>query len=520
MVKHIKRISIYILFGILLILIALIGLQFYAKKEIMKVLSEKLPPHIHVTYEKLDLNLFLGEAQLYNFVLKFYNGEDKLYTAITGENLVLGGTSYWKYFRKDTLQFDTFSVTTPEILHYPSRIDTKSDSIPNSTKPFPAIFVNKIELKDGNISILRESADSLKVGVNQINLVIEQVSINNQTLENKIPITYNNIKLTLEDLFFDIGKFETLHAEKLNIKSHKVAINNFTIRPKYDKMELSKKITIERDHIFFETDSILLHQLDYGFRENRFFINLDSLELIKPVLAAYRDKRLADDASSKPMYSAMVRKLPFDIDIPKLVIHGGKIDYDELPEQGGLPGHLEFDALEASILNISNFGQKDKITEIDIHALFMNHAEYHMQWSFNTNKETDEFLVLGSLKDFDAKSVNTFLTSALRSRVDGKIQELYFTINGNKVSSKGDMKMRYSNLSFIVLDKDRREVNKLLSTLGNMLVSNDSKNGAEQGFRYSEIEVERAQNKSFFNYLWLNVSDGVVRILTGSGKRK
>ncbi len=520
MVKKGKKISIFILSGLLIFLIAGLGIQFYATKKIKKVLSEKLPPHIHITYEKLNLNLFLGKAQLNNFSLKIHNREAEIHTSLKGENLVLEGMSYWKYFRKDTLQFDTFSIDMPEVKHYPYLTETKSDTLPNSPKPFPSIQINTLKLIDGKISVIQDSLDSLKLGVNGINLAIEHVQVNNQTLLDKVPFGYDTIDLSLEELFLDIGKFETLQADKLNLKDKRLAINNFSINSKYDKKELSKKITIERDHISFETDSIVLHQLEYGFREKRFFVSLDSLELIQPVLAVYRDKRLPDDTKPKPLYSAMIRNLPFDIDIPKLAIHGGKIDYEELPEQGGTPGHIEFDTMEASIQNISNVGSKDKITEIDIHTVFMNHAEFHMNWTFNIFKESDEFLVLGSLKDFDTKSVNAFLTSGLRSQVEGRIQELYFTINGNKISSQGDMKMRYSNLSFTVLDKDRKGVNKFLSTLGNLFVSSDSKKGTETGYRYGEIKAERAQDKSFFNYLWLNVSDGVLRILTGSGKKK
>lgn len=520
MAANLKRIPILVLLGLLAVLGLFLGLQQFAKAELKKVLSDKLPPHIQVTHEQLHLNLFTGKAQLANFSIKINNKDAKLHTILNAENIVLTGISYWKYFAKDTLQFDLFSIQKPELRHYPYLMEEEKDTSAQDYKKIPSIKINKIEIVDGIASIMQDSADSLNISLSQINLVMHHVHLNKKSLQNKVPIGYNNLQLSLEELFVNMGDFETMSVRKLDIKHHKLTVSNFSIQSKYDKKELSKKATIERDHISFETDSIVLHQLDFGFRKNRFFISSDSLELIKPNLAVYRDKRLADDPKSKPMYSAMIRNLPFDIDIPKLAIHDGRIDYDELSDQGGIPGHLEFDALEASILNISNYGPKDRITEIEIQTLFMNHAKFHMKWTFNVHNESDEFLLLGSLKDFDTKSVNSFLTSGIRATVDGKIQELYFTINGNKVSSNGEMKMKYSKLNFNVLDKDRKGVNKFLSTLGNLFVSSDSKKGTEKGYRYGEIKAARAQNKSFFNYLWLNVSDGVVSILTGSGKKK
>lgn len=95
---------------------------------------------------------------------------------------------------------------------------------------------------------------------------------------------------------------------------------------------------------------------------------------------------------------------------------------------------------------------------------------------------------------------------------------MYFTISGDAISSTGDIKMKYEDFEFAVLKKDRLGVNKFLTFLGNLFI-NDGSNSDAAGFRYGHIEATRDPTKSFFNYLWLNVQDGMVNTMLGKGKK-
>ncbi len=99
------------------------------------------------------------------------------------------------------------------------------------------------------------------------------------------------------------------------------------------------------------------------------------------------------------------------------------------------------------------------------------------------------------------------------------MQQMYFTVSGTKQKSAGDLKIKYNNFKFKVLKKDRLGVNKLLTKLGNLLIKKDSKQNPSN-FRYGEIEVERNPSKSFFNYLWINVENGLLDALTGKGVKE
>ena len=62
------------------------------------------------------------------------------------------------------------------------------------------------------------------------------------------------------------------------------------------------------------------------------------------------------------------------------------------------------------------------------------------------------------------------------------------------------------------------KINKFLTSIGNIFVSNRSKTNAG-GYRYGDINADRIVTKSFFNYLWINLKSGIVSTLTGSGEK-
>ena len=97
---------------------------------------------------------------------------------------------------------------------------------------------------------------------------------------------------------------------------------------------------------------------------------------------------------------------------------------------------------------------------------------------------------------------------------------MYFTISGDEHVANGDVKMRYNDFKFKVLEKNGLKINKVLTFIGNLFIDDGSKTD-ENGYRYGDIEnVKRNQNKSFFNYLWISLQEGLLHLLSGNGKKK
>ena len=148
----------------------------------------------------------------------------------------------------------------------------------------------------------------------------------------------------------------------------------------------------------------------------------------------------------------------------------------------------------------------------------MGAAPIKVDWTFYTKNEVDLFKASGVIKNFETTAINSFLEPNLRAKAKGTINELYFTFSGDSYVSNGDMKMKYQDFEFLILKKDRLGVSKILTAIGN-LFTNDGSNTDDNGYRYGAISVNRDATKSFFNYLWINVQDGIISTLTGNGKK-
>jgi hypothetical protein len=148
----------------------------------------------------------------------------------------------------------------------------------------------------------------------------------------------------------------------------------------------------------------------------------------------------------------------------------------------------------------------------------MENSPIELDWNFDINDMEERFTVSGTISDFNAPSINSFLESTMNYRVEGFVHKLYFTSGGNKVQASGDLEMNYRDFDLIVMKEDGSGVNKLLTVIGDILVK-ENKDNEDPGFRYGQIDAKRDPTKSFFNYLWLNIRSGIKSSVTGDGEK-
>ena len=73
-----------------------------------------------------------------------------------------------------------------------------------------------------------------------------------------------------------------------------------------------------------------------------------------------------------------------------------------------------------------------------------------------------------------------------------------------------DFSLKYDDLKVVIYKGNKRvEKNKFLSAIGNLIVKDDS----NKELKTVKIEVKRNQEKSFYNFLWISIADGLKQIL-------
>ncbi|MBU3027621.1 hypothetical protein [Zobellia galactanivorans] len=521
---HLQRTKRNIFRGLLMLLaflvVVIIGAQWMAKDAIAGFLKNELPSRIQLDYEDIEVNVLTGSAKLKMIALKV-GTQDSLRDGTAKINaLEVVGLGYWQFLVHQKITLRTLYIERP-ILTYGLK-DKESDTTRRGKHPLgnvQALEVGSIKVVDGDVTLYKDQSDSVALKLDSVNIEISDVATDASRIVTKLPVTYSSLGFSGASLMADLGPYETLGVSKVEIKHGALVISDLALKSKYSKKELSWHLHKEHDFIDLKIPELSFENMELGYSENKYRLRTGIAVMKGPDLELYRDKLLPDDTERKKLYSEALRELPIQLDIPKIEISGGHIAYSERVNTETAPGKINFAEVSAQILHVQNIPGKKVKTSVEAKALLMNEAPITLNWSFDTQKKSDAFLASGTVKGFNPKNLNPFLESNLRVRARGDIQELYFTVSGDAVSSLGDMKMKYEDFEFSVLKKDRLRINKLLTAIGKVFV-NDGSNTDENGYRYGGIEAQRDPTKSFFNYLWLNVSDGLTSTIIGNGKNE
>ena len=484
-------------------------------------LSDKIPRHIQLDYEKVAINIFTGTLEMNELTVDIFDSQTLEHlNSIAIDEVLMKGLNYRGYFVNKTMEWDDVLVVNPRIAQYPAEIE-KGDRDAGQKEVFdpgnPWHF-KKMRIQNGSYARLGKGQARPGITVEEFNATLEGCRLDLNSIGNIFPLEFNDLTFSLQDYYMILGDYETLSIGNLEIEDKVLVAKQLTVKTTYGKQELSSKISRERDHIRLEIPDFRINNPSLGSKDSMVYVAADSVFFERPRLEVYRDKLVADDPNHKKMYGRLLRELPFLLDLPRVEVQNGYVGYEEKTDPQAKAGRIIFNNLNARLLNVSNTYESPLKTEILAGAQFMDDAKVELDWSFDMNDPEEFFIAKGSFIDFNASSINPFLESNMRSRIEGYVNSMYFTVSGNAANSSGEMKMKYRDLDFVILKEDRSGINKLLTTIGSIFVK-QNQNKEAPDFRYGQIEAERDATKSFFNYLWLNVRAGVKSTLTGNGRK-
>jgi len=521
MQKTKKRLRNALFVSATLLLVILFILQLRAAVAVENYLDRKLPSHIALKYDDIDVNVLRGKVELNDIDLNISNRDTAIaHTTAHIEKLSLDGFGYWNFWALNTISAKKLRLVGPQVKYFLQNRTKPKDTVHNGiVNLLKQIKLNKLVVENGYLIMYQEKPDSILVKAPKINFSVSDLETGPEIIREMMPLTYGDYDFDSRKIMVDLGSFEKLNISRINIKDDNLVVDSLVVLSKYNKKELSRKVVVERDHINLNIPQINFDSIGFGFDKRTFYLSSSLGTFKSPELALYRDKLVADDLSEKRLYAEILRKLPLKLNLRTLSFDNGKVIYEERVDPDGRPGKIVFQNFDATIDNISNTYAKGNYTKVHATAKLMGDSKMNLNVKFDFNDLNDRMYASGSVENFDSKNLNQFLSNNLGARANGKIDRLFFTIDGNKNKSRGNMKMQYRNFKFSVLREDGLGVNKVLTAIGNLFVNDGSKTDTD-GFRHGKIEVERDLTKSYFNYLWLNVRDGIVHTLIGDGEKK
>lgn len=490
--------------------------------KIENFLANSLPENIKVEYEDLDFSILSGSLKLAKPKLTMFGKTtDSIILMNKMTSLEVSNVGYWNYLVNDKITIESIQFNEPNITYRYNKLVESEDYEITEEKTFKQpVNVKKFQIVNGNASMFEFENDTLLLKLNSFNVELQDIHLDEKTSSQKVPFNLGSYSLGFDQLFYRMNKFDDLKIGKSKISADKTILNNFKLYTKYSKQELSRMISVERDHMDLTVDKITLQHEEFGYQQDSiFYFRSPNVEFSNPVFNIYRDKLQNDDETVKSLYSKMLRELKFDLTLSEVLLKNGTINYSEKvkPESGA--GEISFTKMNVTIKNLGNTFASSEKTNLDIDAIFMKSTPIKVNWYFDVNNVNDQFIFKAEIGRLPGEDLNPFIVPNLKVKFEGELIKTYFTVDGNFHNSTVDLRSSYTDFKVNILDKEGKSKNKFLSTVANLFIKKDT-DSEDDNFRdATKKSVERDKTKSVFNFLWLNAQAGLLSALTGDGKK-
>jgi hypothetical protein len=505
---------------IVLALILNIGLNYWIRKQLPVIINENNNSPYQITYKTLEVALFDGNAIAKEITvvpkssLKKTDVKAGIYTTI--QSIKIEGISAWSILFSKRIVAKKIVINKPEIILFKDNDRALND--PNSIRdkvvaPFKnTISVSDIYLLNSSLQIISTTDNKASLIVHNLSMQLDGILLDDTTLKEKIPFTYKNFEIDCDSIYYRANEFYHLTAKKIHTDKSDLKIADFRMIPEYDRGEFVRRIPKEKDIYTINAQEIKINNMNWGFKDSVFYFNSTNVFLEKVFANIYRPKMPPDDLSKKHLYNKLLRDIKFPLHVDTLAIRESTLEYEEEKTFEKGAGLLSFNKFNMFVTDInSGYGHKKlPDVKITVNCRFMNVSPMKVNWRFNVMDVSDGFNIKGSIFQFPANRLKPFTKPYMNASVEGMLNEVYFNFSGNDVKSKGDFAIKYDDIKVTLYQKKNpKKKNKFLSAVGNLFVKNDS----DEKVVEAEVEVERIPEKSFYNFFWRNIGEGLKKTL-------
>lgn len=453
--------------------------------------------------EKLQMNDFeLKSVPDFKTWESQFKNQKSLYN-IKGKSLVLASLA----IGKNKLALKGAQLISPEII-----IRNRNQSVQKAVKSKKTFDLNldNISLVNAAVSVLKSNGEK-SLSVNELNANVKGFLMNSETANNKLPFSWEDYNITGKRFFYDAGKYYHLTMASFHTNPSEIDIEYFKMVPKVTRSEFVRMIPMENDLFNLSATRVQLSGLQWKFEKDQPDVLVNYAKFTQVDANIFRSKIPKDNPKEKPLYSKLLRSIKFPLLVKNLDLIQSKLVYEEdKPDTNG-PGKVIFTQFNMNVKNINSNKRKGEKTEVPIaiHCQFMDASPMQVNWNFDTANRHDDFTIKGSIGKLPAADITPFIKPYMNITATGTITSLNFDFRGNNDRMTGTFRIKHKDLKVNLLDKDTKKKKNILSAVANLLVKKDSEKFPES----VDIEVERNKQRSFFNFYWKGIEDGLKKTL-------
>jgi hypothetical protein len=516
----IKKIIIVILSLVAALILINFGLNYWLNKQLPKMITDKNSTSYTITYKDLKIDLLSKNIKASSIVIapkpKQQDSlkEIKIYTKIA--TISIEDFNVWDILFNDRIKAHTVTISNPNVVLFKDeqqQTNASEDLSSHVVKPFQKIIiVSNIILKHGSLKIVKAQSKKPLLTIANLNLKLDGIVVTDQLLKKKIPFSFQEYAIATDSSYYRINDSYHITTKEIVTTNKALNIKDFRLIPDYSRQEFTKRLTKEKDLFTVHSKLIKISNMDWGFKNDKLFFKANSVLLDQLSANIYRNKLPEDDLSTKPLYSKLLRDLQFPLQVDTLLVRNSLLVYEEEIDFTKGPGILRFNNFNLKATNIQSGYLQKKLADvtINIDCKFMKDSPFKLNWKFNVLDQKERFKLHGVVSNLQTNDLSSFTKPYINASTKGTFDKLEFRINGNNYNSFENASLKYHDLKVTLYRKAAPEKKSVLkSALANLIVKNDSDGKTIA----TTATVERVPEKSFFNFLWLNIVAVLKQIL-------
>ena len=229
-----------------------------------------------------------------------------------------------------------------------------------------------------------------------------------------------------------------------------------------------------------------------------------------------QDKPDSRDTSGFLMPNEILSSIKGNLQVDRLSITNGRLQYAERFAVGAKPAIVTFDSMQVSAEGIVNHGPRGAAIVVHAQTKFEKAGTMKLNITIPVVSRECSFQYSGSLSGMDLRALNSFLEVSDHMRIkSGVLEEASYEINVVSGRASGTVSGIYRGLTLASIDKESGSENGFSDRVTSFIANTFTirKNNVPGAMKIGVVDYTQVRDDPFFQYDWFALRTGVRNVL-------
>lgn len=313
------------------------------------------------------------------------------------KKITIHGVHFFTFFSKKDLIADLIEIDSPDIIINQKKNDKIKKKKIKTYDIGKSIQINNFILKDGKLQLFISENHKKIVSLNNLNINLSGVIWDIANTEKRIPITFKNEKLSVDNIFYQLNDLHYLKLAKIKTDNGNIEAEKIEIKSDITPEQFKQDNYLQKSLINIQVPAAEIKKLNWGYDSlGIFYVTSSKIEVDSTQILISSKNKIS---KNKITTSYIDRIIPFNLRIDTIQILKSKVNIEN---------SLASDNINILMKNINN-KLNDKITINELKLSNTNIKLYsptHKISSKSQSRFTYYFDDILNIKKFSIENAN------------------------------------------------------------------------------------------------------------------